>query len=90
MSYVVYFVTNKVKLNQLKLTTSRSSTKAIVVGYDIMVYGGHYNSQVDTDYAIQAERCSLIGDRVNCIEQEPTVDHLDLPALFLVGEQECL
>ena len=72
------------------MSTSRSSTRAIVVGYDIMVYGGHYNSEVDTDYAIPAERCSLIGDRVNCIEQEPTVDHLDLPALFLVGEQECL
>lgn len=35
----------------------------------IMVYGGHYNSEVDTDYAIQAERCSLIGDRVNCTPQ---------------------
>ena len=72
------------------MSTSRVECRAIVVGYDIMVYGGHYNSEVDTDNAIPAERCSLIGDRVNCIEQEPIVDHLDWPALFLVSEKECL
>ena len=74
------------------MSTARQLCRAIVVGYDIMVYGGRYSSDdpEDTDYAIPAERCSLIGDRVNCIEQEPSVDHLDMPALFLVDEQECI
>ena len=72
--------------NSGDLLTGRRYHNAIFDGSNIMVVGGYTLS----DVLLKTEKCTIAGDKVNCVEQDPSIyDYVHYPELFLVEEGYC-
>ena len=68
------------------LVAGRSSHNAIFDGSNIIVVGGDAGKGV----SFNTEKCTIAGDKVTCIEQDPAlVNYYKYPELFLVEEGYC-
>ena len=67
------------------LIKGRRGHNAIFDGSDIIIVGGY-----DGRYSLTTEKCTISGDKVTCVEQDPALqDYSYYPELFLVEEGYC-
>ena len=58
--------------------------------YTIMIYGGETNYKDEENLSnVPSQKCVIQGDTVVCSEQQPTLDRVRTPYLFLVEDDFC-